>query len=159
VCYALPMRTAAIAILALVACSRAEPTRPAAQSYGQVSDGPTVTPATILADVDGYAGKVVRVEGTVAAVCQKRGCWMEIAGAGGASIRIKVKDGEVVFPPSAQGKSVVAEGVVVKIPADPAADTTATCEGGEAHAEHHNCARPPGATARIDAVGATISDS
>ena len=100
------------------------------------------------------------MEGTVAAVCQKRGCWMDVAGAG-ATIRIKVQDGQVVFPRSAQGKKVIAEGVVVKIPADPAADP-ASCGGGEDHAAgeaHVDCARPAGATARIDGVGATIIDS
>ena len=117
----------------------------------------------ILARIDAYDGKVMRVEGTVAAVCQHRGCWMDIAGADGATIRIKVKDGEVVFPKTATGKKVIAEGVVVKIPADPADDRT-SCEGGEGHAEgqgeaHEDCSRPEGASARIDGSGAVIFES
>jgi Domain of unknown function (DUF4920) len=176
----------AVSVLA-VACSKAEPVKapppaetpvvekapaaadkaPAAdkaaagpQKYGKVSEGPTVTPEAILADVDGYAGKAVRVEGTVSAVCEKAGCWMQVAGATeGQGIRIKVVDGEVVFPMSAKGKKVIAEGTVVKIPADPASDNTATCGGKEDHADHAECARPAGATARIDGVGATVIDS
>src|SRR5688572_9749510 len=166
-----PMRTFILSLslaLAAAACTKAESSTPApaakpqpvSQAYGRVTDGPTVTPAQILAQLDSFDGKPVRVEGTVAAVCQMRGCWMDVAGAGGETIRIKVKDGEVVFPKSAQGKKVIAEGVVVKIPADPAKDPAA-CGGGEEHAsgEHADCARPAGATARIDGVGATITDS
>jgi hypothetical protein len=168
------MRTLVALLLLTAACSKAEPpaktAEPAAapapkaaeQTYGKTTTGPVVTPAAILADIDGFAGKTVRVEGTIAAVCQKRGCWMEITGAGGESLRIKVKDGEVVFPMDAKGKKAIAEGTVVKIPVDPAADSTATCGGGEGEAaegEHHDCSRPPGATARLDGVGATIIDS
>jgi len=134
---------------------------PATSTYGRVSDGPTLTPAEVLANLDAHDGKVVRIAGTVAAVCPMRGCWMDIAGAGGETIRIKVKDGEVVFPQSAKGKKVVAEGILVKIPADPAADSTASCGGGETHpeGEHHNCARPAGARARLDGFGAVITEA
>lgn len=73
----------------------------------------TVPMATILADPQAYAGKSVRVEGTVTDVCPKRGCWFEMAGeAPGQKMRFKVRDGEMVFPMDAKGKHAVAEGVV-----------------------------------------------
>jgi hypothetical protein len=139
--------------------AKAEPAAPASTTLGQVSEGPSLTPAQVLADVDGHAGKTVRVAGTVAAVCPMRGCWMDVAGASGETIRIKVRDGQIVFPGSAVGKKVVVEGVVVKIPSDPAADTAACGDHDHGGAEHHDCARPAGASARIDGVGAIISAS
>jgi hypothetical protein len=167
------MRSFLIVLSLICACAKAEPpaaaTKPAPTpevkkaTYGHVSEGPAVSPSEILAKIDEYDGKVMRVQGTVAAVCQHRGCWMDIAGVDGSTIRIKVKDGEVVFPKTATGKKVIAEGVVVKIPADPADDKT-SCEGGEGHAEaqgaeHEDCARPKGASARIDGSGAVIFES
>jgi hypothetical protein len=159
------MRTILLSLILVLsaACTKAESSTPPVSTtvYGKVTAGPTVTPAQILAQIDSYAGKPVRVEGTVAAVCQMRGCWMDVAGAGGEKIRIKVKDGEITFPPGAKGKKVIAEGVVIKIPADPAADSTASCGGepGAEGGEHHDCSRPAGASARIDGTGATIIDS
>ena len=140
--------------LALTACVQdPAPAAPAplATAYGQVTEGPTVTPSAVLADLDAFAGKAVRLEGTATAVCGKAGCWMDVAD-DAASIRIKVRDGQVVFPISAKGRRVVAEGTLVKIPADPAKDP-ASCGGGTAH---EDCARPRGASARLDGVGATV---
>jgi hypothetical protein len=176
-----PMRTRAVlvALLLSAACQKAEPASPpvaaepaaaarqapaaqaapASTTLGTVSQGPSLTPAQVLADVDGHAGKTVRVAGTVAAVCPMRGCWMDVAGASGESIRIKVRDGQIVFPGSAVGKKVVVEGGVVLIPSDPAADRAACGDHDHGGAEHHDCARPAGASARIDGVGAIISAS
>ena len=57
-----------------------------------------------------YVGKVVQVRGKVTEVCQMAGCWMMIADDSGNAIRIKVKDGEVVFPKDSPGKTAIAEG-------------------------------------------------
>jgi hypothetical protein len=149
----------------LAACSRQPAATPpttaavAKTTYGVVTDGPTLTPAQVLAAIDEHDGKTVRVAGTVGEVCEKRGCWMGVVGEGGETIRIKVKDGEVVFPVSARGKKVVAEGIAVKIPADPS-DDPASCGTQEGHDEGHaDCARPAGASARVDGTGATIIDA
>ncbi len=67
--------------------------------------------ATLLDHAEEHVGKAVRVEGTVADVCAKAGCWLEIrAGEGERSLRVKVKDGEIVFPTSARGHQAIAEG-------------------------------------------------
>lgn len=69
--------------------------------------------ADILKDPDAYVGKTVRVEGMIAEVCPKRGCWVDLAGAGeGEKLRFKVEDGDMVFPMEAKGQYAVAEGVV-----------------------------------------------
>ena len=83
-------------------------------SYGA---GVTLTePTAIAAILDqpaAYAGKEVRVEGEVHAVCEMAGCWMEIqAAAGDRTLKVKVKDGVIVFPVAARGKQAVAQGKV-----------------------------------------------
>jgi hypothetical protein len=68
---------------------------------------------TILADPNGFKGKTVRVEGMVTNVCERRGCWFEMAGTGaGLKLRFKVADGAMTFPVEAKGKYAVAQGEV-----------------------------------------------
>ncbi len=58
----------------------------------------------------------VQVRGKVTEVCEKMGCWMNLVDpATNVRVRIKVKDGEIVFPKEAIGKMAVAEGRSVKI--------------------------------------------
>ena len=87
---------------------------PKGQKFGA---GVTLTDAVaidaILANPTAYKGKTVRVEGMVTDVCQKRGCWFEMAGTQpGAKLRFKVTDGEMVFPVDSKGKQAVAQGEV-----------------------------------------------
>jgi len=65
-----------------------------------------------------YLGKTVLVEGKIAAVCQNMGCWMEIVDEEGEKIRVKVKDGEIIFPKDGAGKTALVEGEVYKIEMD-----------------------------------------
>jgi hypothetical protein len=74
-----------------------------------------VSIATLLAHPDDYAGKTVQVKGRIAEVCQMMGCWMDLVSNDGQKIRIKVNDGEIVFPKDASGKAAVAEGRFTKI--------------------------------------------
>jgi predicted RNA-binding protein len=70
----------------------------------------------ILADPDAYLGETVLVEGEVLDVCPKMGCWMELkSDEGEGMIKIKVKDGDIVFPVEAVGDYAVVEGTVYKI--------------------------------------------
>jgi len=93
----------------------AAPAAPAAgETFGAGVKLPDATAIdTLLADPKAHVGKTVRVEGMVVDVCPKRGCWMDLAGAGpGQKLRFKVTDGEMVFPVDAKGKYAVVEGVV-----------------------------------------------
>lgn len=89
-----------------------------AQAEGKVygaplTGAPTVTIAQVMDDPTAYENKVIRVEGLVVDVCTKRGCWFEMAGdRPGMKMRFKVRDGDMVFPPTAKGKRAVAEGKV-----------------------------------------------
>jgi hypothetical protein len=74
-----------------------------------------VSIATLLAHPDDYAGKTVQVRGKITEVCQMMGCWMDLVSDSGQKIRIKVNDGEIVFPKDASGKAAVAEGRFTKI--------------------------------------------
>jgi hypothetical protein len=88
------------------------------KSYGEPLTGTdTVKISQLLSDPDDYLDKVVRVEGLVTGVCEKRGCWLSIASEDEEfkEIRVKVDDGVIVFPLEAKGKHAIAEVVFVKI--------------------------------------------
>lgn len=70
----------------------------------------------ILSDPETYLDKTVLVEGEVLDVCSMMGCWMELKSENGEGmIKVKVKDGEIVFPMEAKGKTALVEGKVYKI--------------------------------------------
>lgn len=81
--------------------------------YGEgVSAADTVLVSTLLADPDAYVGQTIRVQGTAVAVCAHRGCWVNVASdVEGETVRVKVKDGVIVFPPELVGDVIIAEGV------------------------------------------------
>ncbi len=130
--------------------------------YGKKVTIKEVTPiADILANPEKYDGKQVLVEGKVGDVCKKMGCWMMLTGEGkGESIRVKVKDGEIVFPQDARGRMARAQGVV--------SVRTMTREQlitqGEHMAEEQGIAFDPATVTgpkkvvQIDGEGAVISD-
>ncbi|MGH9658331.1 MAG: DUF4920 domain-containing protein [Bryobacteraceae bacterium] len=68
----------------------------------------------ISAEPERYVGRAVQVKGKVTEVCEMMGCWMNLAAAGG-SMRIKVNDGDIVFPKTAIGKTATAEGKLVRL--------------------------------------------
>jgi len=75
--------------------------------------------ADLLAAPDQYLGKTVRVDGTVKAVCQNMGCWIQIADApDGPAVQFKVDDGVIVFPKDAAGRRASAEGTFEAMPAE-----------------------------------------
>jgi len=65
-----------------------------------------------------YLGKKVRVDGVATAVCEDMGCWIAIASEADPEliVRVKVDDnGPMLFPMSAKGRKVSAEGVFEKV--------------------------------------------
>jgi gamma-glutamylcyclotransferase (GGCT)/AIG2-like uncharacterized protein YtfP len=79
--------------------------------------------SAILENPEEYLDQTVLVEGEVLDVCTKMGCWMELksnpstgqASVEGERIKVKVKDGEIVFPMEAKGQTALVEGKVYKI--------------------------------------------
>lgn len=58
--------------------------------------------ATVLANVEQYAGKPVRIEGDIKDVCSKMGCWMVLQD-GDAQTRVTFKDYKFFVPKDATG--------------------------------------------------------
>jgi hypothetical protein len=69
----------------------------------------------LLSGPESFVGKTVQVRGTVTEVCEMMGCWINLVDSGNKSLRVKVNDGEIVFPKSAIGKTAVAEGKFVRL--------------------------------------------
>jgi len=70
----------------------------------------------LMSSPSDYLGKTVQVKGKVTEVCERMGCWMNLVDANtGKRIRIKVVDGEIVFPRSSVGKLALAEGKLTKL--------------------------------------------
>ncbi len=99
------------------------------KKYGkEITSTEKVKVSEILAHPENYEGKKILVEGTVLNVCAKRGCWIELASDKEfESIRVKVKDGEIVFPMEAKGKTAVVEGEFYSF----TVEADAECGGGD----------------------------
>ncbi len=67
--------------------------------------------STLLETPENYLNKDVTVQGTIVSVCSKRGCWMKLASDKRfQTLRIKVRDGDMVFPFNARGEKAYATG-------------------------------------------------
>jgi len=68
----------------------------------------------VLESPDKFLDKEITVAGLIVDVCPKRGCWMMFASDKKfQTLRIKVNDGEMVFPLSARGHDGTARGKLV----------------------------------------------
>jgi hypothetical protein len=79
-----------------------------------LKEADALTVNELMSDPDKFVNKTVLVKGRVTEVCKAMGCWMALAGTNGKTVRIKVNDGEIVFPKTAIGKMALAEGVFTK---------------------------------------------
>ncbi len=74
---------------------------------------PAVAFADVLKEPAKFAGKKVVVEGVVERVCQKQGCWMELAPERGArGVRVAMKDHAFFVPFNTAGRRARAEGTL-----------------------------------------------
>ena len=70
----------------------------------------------LLKSPDTYIDQEVLIEGQIIEVCPMRGCWINIQDLETyADIRLKVQDGAIVFPLSAKGHRVLAQGIFQKL--------------------------------------------
>jgi hypothetical protein len=93
------------------------------------------------------AGKLIRLEGTIAAVCRNKGCWLELA-QDARSIHVTFQGYSFFVPKDSAGKAAAVEGHLrVKDP-EP---------GQVAHLESEG-ARAAAARVSIEAVGVEIRD-
>ena len=70
----------------------------------------------LLEDPESFLNEIVLVEGEVLDVCPMAGCWIDLSSdVEDEKIKVKVKDGEIVFPMEAKGSTALVEGKVYKI--------------------------------------------
>ena len=122
----------------------------------KLGSGVTLKEATpvnaLIAKPADFVGKTIRVDGVATAVCEEMGCWLALSADGtkdSKTVRLKVEDGVIVFPMSAKGKNVSAEGVFEEVGAT---DEHAKEAAGE-HAKHDATASK---SYQIKATGAII---
>lgn len=88
-------------------------------AYGEpMASENNVSLSDLLDNPDSYTGQTVRVQGTVADVCQMAGCWMVMAD-GERTMRITMKDHGFAVAKDAATSIGEVEGVVIARPADP----------------------------------------
>jgi hypothetical protein len=108
--------------------------------------------ASLAAKPQEFVGKAVRIDGVATAVCTHMGCWMAVASADapdGPTVRLKVEDGVIVFPISAKGKRVSAQGVF---------EAVADGHGQDAAGEHAKDDAKASKEYQIKATGAIVKD-
>jgi hypothetical protein len=99
----------AVLLLATTAFAGETITRGAAISR----DAKAVPLADVVSHDDAYTTDAVVVEGTVKTACERKGCWMELAGEGTHGVRITFKDYAFFVPLNSKGMKARAEGVTV----------------------------------------------
>lgn len=78
-----------------------------------LTEGLEITPIEeIVGDPGVWEGRHVRISGQVEGVCAMQGCWMDLVSSEDVTLRVKVDDGVIVFPPQAIGHRATAEGLV-----------------------------------------------
>ena len=80
--------------------------------------GESVTVAKLLDDPSSFVGKPLAVEGRVADVCQKAGCWMVVTD-GARNMRVRMKDHGFSVAKDGAGRDCRVHGEVVEIAVDP----------------------------------------
>jgi len=124
--------SAALAVFAL-ALAAVLPLAAAVETFGApLGKAEKVALADLVKSPDAWKGKTVRTEGTVAAVCQEKGCWMTLK-SGDASVRVRFKDYGFFVPKDCAGATVTLEGVfeVKTIPEKTAKHYAAETPGGK----------------------------
>jgi len=151
--------TPAVALLLAVACRPAE--TPGTVYGERPTLGDTTLVSAILADPEGHLGRRVLVAGTVVEVCEKRGCWLQLAGDQEfQTLRVKVEDGVIIFPLTARGHAAVVEGIVEKV----ALTADEAREQARMHAQEQGLAFDstatfePTTTYQLRGIGAIIAD-
>jgi hypothetical protein len=119
------MRSFVLVLLAVAACSRASSSsskpadKPAAATANanKVGDpistsAPVVALADLMKNPDAYKGKSFVTTGTVTAVCQEMGCWMEIKD-DATEAHIKMAGEKFSVPKTSAGKKARVQGTIV----------------------------------------------
>lgn len=115
----------------------------------------------VAARPDPLVGKTVQVKGRITAVCQMMGCWINLADpATGAALRVKVNDGEIVFPKDGPGRLAIAEGRLEKLELTREQSTARARHEAEEQGRKFDPAsvKGPSVIYQLDATGAVLLD-
>lgn len=123
----------AASLLALALASAAFAGAEPAKFGAAVTVKKSVPVAKLAAAPAKFEGKTVRIEGTVADVCQGRGCWVRVKDDKGQLFLAKSLDETVLLPKDCAGQYVVVQGVVTALKAKP---------HEHAEGEGHECPTP-----------------
>jgi len=87
------------------------------ENFGIEISNNVISPMTeLFNNADSYLDKNVVIQGKIVDVCPMKGCWIEVKDFDSEkSIRVKVKDGEIVFPENSKNKEVLVEGIFSKL--------------------------------------------
>lgn len=131
------LATAAIALIPIAAN---------AASFGKPLQG--LEAATLDKVLDAAeSGQAVRLEGTVKAVCQNKGCWLELA-QGERSVHVTFEGYSFFVPTESAGSKVVLEGKVMVKEPDPEV---------VAHLQAEGASDAAGSTVSIEATGVELT--
>jgi hypothetical protein len=124
--------TVAEAPTASASTSTSAPVAAAERTFGQGIQlpGPVLDVKTVLADPKPYVGTKLKCEGTVARVCERAGCWLELQGetqAGG--LRVPMAGHAFFVPQDIVGKHAVIEGELTAVGLSPEAKAHLEGEG------------------------------
>jgi hypothetical protein len=100
-----------------------------------LSDRTETALADIAASPSTYEGQTVRTEGTIARVCQRMGCWMELTADGAQPVRVPMAGHSFFLPRDVAGRPATIEGRVLLTPLSPGARAHLASEGAVATAD------------------------
>ena len=108
-------------LLVAAACTKADSKAPAASAPAAnhmgapiVASAPVVALATVVKDPAQYKGKPFVTSGTVTAVCQSMGCWMEIKD-DTSEAHIKMAGEKFFVPKTSAGHKARVQGTLVDV--------------------------------------------
>jgi hypothetical protein len=79
--------------------------------YGEKTTAAGAIPASSIASkMKGLDSIKIKIKGTIASVCQRRGCWLQIDIGEGKAMRVRFKDYAFFVPKDLSGKTVVLDG-------------------------------------------------
>lgn len=87
--------------------------------------------ASVLADPEGFRDRTIRTHGTIVRVCQRMGCWMELADDGSRSVRVPMAGHAFFLPRDVAGRPARIEARVRIAPLSAAAREHLAGEGAE----------------------------
>jgi len=100
--------------LCLIGCNRESSVNHATNLFGDaISLDSTTALSTILDKKDENIGKEFKVEGVVAEVCQKKGCWMDLKD-GDNMVTVRFKYYAFFVPKDGAGRKAVIQGIFTK---------------------------------------------